>query len=175
MSDVVLGAAPVAQSERDAIHVAVIPMKASEMLRPGQRVGIVSEGIAGPLSAVIGIVDPFLVDVVPKDSAFWLCLLPNTVTGMRHEWKHPSFCAATATDPKEDSVAWLKAAAVSLGVDYDTITSEWSPLENDDYINNGEHIRDIWYEIDDEFWKHHAVVTGRVVPEEKRGGFTCSC
>ena len=75
----------------------------------------------------------------------------------------------------EESVAWLKAAADRLGVSYVHLISEHSDLENDEYINNGEHIRDVWYEIQDEFWKHHKIVPGRDVPEHKRGGFTCSC
>ncbi len=176
MSDVVLGQLIETPQMRDAIHVAVIPMKASEMLRPAQRVGVVADGIAGPATEVVGIVDPYLIDVVPKDAVFWLCLLPNTVTGMRHHWSHPAFePLATVIDEKTVSVAWLKKAAISLGVDYETLISEWSPLETNDYIDDGEHIRDVWLGLADEFWKHHKIVTGRDVPESERGGFTCSC
>lgn len=175
MSDVLLGAVPPANSERDAIHVAVVPMRASELLRPGQRVGVVGPQMAGPSTDVVGIVDPYLVDVVPKDGWFWLALLPNTVTGMRHHWIHPAFEAKAIRTAKEESETWLKAAADRLGVSYVNLISEYSDLENEEYINNGEHIRNVWYEIQDEFWKHHKIVTGRDVPEEKRGGFTCSC
>lgn len=87
MSDVTLGTIPNENENRDAIHVAVIPMVASEMLRPGQRVGIVGPSTVGPSSDVIGIVDPFLQDVVPKGSRFWLMLLPNTVTGILPRWR----------------------------------------------------------------------------------------
>lgn len=175
MSDVVLGKLIETPQIRDAIHVAVVPMKASEMLRPGQRVGIIADGISGPATDAVGIVDPYLTDVVPKGAMFWLCLLPNTVSGMRHHWSHPLFDAAIVVDEKSASVAWLTEAARSLGVDYETLVSEWSELEQGDYINNGEHIRDIWYGLSDEFWKHHKIVTGRDVPEAQRGGFTCSC
>jgi len=175
MSDVTLGVVPPANSERDAIHVAVIPMRASELLRPAQRVGIVGPSLAGPSSDVVGIVDPYLTDVVPKDGWFWLALLPGTVQGMRHHWIHPAFEARTIRTEMEESEAWLKDAADRLGVSYVHLISEHSDLENDEYINNGEHIRDVWYEIQDEFWRHHKIVTGRDVPEHKRGGFTCSC
>ena len=179
MSDVTLGVLPIGPLERDAIHVAVVPMIASEMLLPAQRIGVVGDGIAGPSGKITGIVDPYLTDVVPKGSAFWMCLLPGTVTGMRHHWSHPEFSGPVAPsmpeDPMAESIAWLKEAAKSLGVDYETLVSEYGPLETDDYINNGEHICDIWYGLADEFWKHHKVVTGRDVPELKRGGFTCSC
>ena len=173
-SDVTLGKLIEVPQVRDAIHVAVIPAKASEMLRPGQRVGIVSAGVAGPTATIVGIVDPFLTDVVPKDATFWLCLLPGTVMGMQHHWAHPAFDDVPMSD-KDKSIEWLKAAAIALGEPYEALIAEWSPLERDDYINNGEHIRDIWYELKDDFWKHHKIVTGRDVPEEMRGGFTCSC
>ena len=42
MSDVRLGSLVDGSAERDAIHVAVVPVVASEMLRPGQRVGKVA-------------------------------------------------------------------------------------------------------------------------------------
>lgn len=105
---VVLGEKPMAGDERDAIHVAVVPMVASEMLRPGQRVGVLDGELAGPSEDVVGVVDPYLTDVVFKGERFWLCLLPNTVTGMRHHWSHPVFSAAeTSTPSKEQSKAWL--------------------------------------------------------------------
>jgi hypothetical protein len=181
MSDVLLGAVPPANSERDAIHVAVVPMRASELLRPGQRVGVVGPQMAGPSTDVVGIVDPYLVDVVPKDGWFWLALLPNTVTGMRHHWQHSSF-----TDGFQDlhekpqkaaSVAWIKAQCEDLGISYDELMDPACEIVNGDYILNGlnESSRDHWYSIEDEFWKHYELVTGRSVPTRMRGGFTCSC
>jgi hypothetical protein len=116
MSDVVLGVSPPANADRDAIHVAVIPMRAAELLRPGQRVGIVGDQLAGPSADVVGIVDPYLVDVVPKDGWFWLALLPGTVQGMRHHWQHSAFVEApqAATDvegDKHQAETWLREYA----------------------------------------------------------------
>lgn len=45
MSNVVLGEFPLFSAKRDAVHVAVIPMKAAQELRPGQHV-IVSGNVA---------------------------------------------------------------------------------------------------------------------------------
>ena len=175
MSDVQLGKHPTIDAARDAIHVAVVPMIASIELRPGQRVGV-ADGKVEPAAKSVGIVDPYLTRPVAKGELFWLCLMPNTVTGMRHHWSHPAFDSATVTvDEKAASVEWLKEAARTLGVNYETLIAEWSPLESNDYINNGEHIRDLWYDMHEEFWKHHRIVTGREVPESDRGGFTCSC
>lgn len=181
MSDVILGQLVSPTEQRDAIHVAVIPMLASEMLRPGQRVGIVGDGIAGPSSDVVGIVDPFLLDVVPKHAGFWLCLLPNTVTGMRHHWVHPQFEARGQSlhdlSEKAASEAWLREQCDDLGCDFEDLVGASSRLVYGSYIVSGlnESARDHWYDIEDEFWKHHEIYTGVKTPEENRGGFSCSC
>ena len=92
MSDVKLGAVPPEDAERDAIHVAVVPMMAGQTLQPGQRVEKFSDRTAIATSGVgVGIVDPFRDCAVLCGDTFWLLLHPNTVTGMRHHWSHPGF------------------------------------------------------------------------------------
>lgn len=78
---------------RDAIHVAIVPMKAYQDLDPGEHVGII-EGhleVAGVTNSPIGIVDPFLTKMVKEGQSFWLFLYQGTVTSLRHEWEHPAF------------------------------------------------------------------------------------
>lgn len=180
MSEVTLGRCPNATSERDAIHVAVIPMVASEMLRPGQRVGVIADGAAGPSADVVGIVDPYLTDVVPKGELFWLCLLPGTVTGMRHHWRHPIFDEGqphVIAKNKMSAEAWLRKQCEPLGCSFDALVGDDSELVCAEWIYSplNEDARDYWYEIKDEFWKQHEIYTGRETPEQLRGGFTCSC
>lgn len=92
MSDVKLGATPPENAERDAIHVAVVPMVAGQTLQPGQRVELFTRKTALATRGVgVGIVDPFRDCAVMCGERFWLLLHPNTVTGMRHHWSHPSF------------------------------------------------------------------------------------
>lgn len=173
MSEVVLGALAEGHTERDAIHLAVIPMKASGRLMPGQQVGIVSDGVAGCAAPAIGIVDPFLQVGPSNGQTFWVCLFPGTVTGMRHHWQHPAFGGTPASE-RELSIAWLKDAAEQLDVSYETLVGD-SDLIHADYINNGETIRNIWLGIQEDYWKHRKIVTGEDVSEDDRGGFTCSC
>jgi hypothetical protein len=79
-------------ARRDAVHVAVAPVVAGEELSPGERVALGKYGEAyGPTSKPIGIVDPFLTENVQRGQRFWLFLLPNTVTSLRHVWTHPAF------------------------------------------------------------------------------------
>lgn len=70
--------APPLGSKRDAIHVAIIPLVAPRVMRPGEHLAN-------------GIVNPFLKEPVQPGEAFWLFLYPGTVTGIRHVWSHPAF------------------------------------------------------------------------------------
>ena len=76
---------------RDAIHVAVLPVKAGRYLTPGMRVGVVGKDpiVAFTSLEPIGVVDQFLQDGVKEGEWFWLFLFPGTVTSLRHYWTHP--------------------------------------------------------------------------------------
>jgi hypothetical protein len=85
---------------RDAIHIAVAPVTAAVRLVPGQHVGLVQAGnleLVGPCDSNIGVVDPFLAEVVEPGQRFWLFLYPGTITGLRHVWTHPAFTAVAVT------------------------------------------------------------------------------
>lgn len=86
---------PETERQRDAIHVAIVPVIAEELLQPGQHVGLSRPfGLDNYVSSAaphIGIVDPYLTESVMAGDRFYLCLYPGTVTGMRHYWKHPDF------------------------------------------------------------------------------------
>jgi hypothetical protein len=100
-----LGALPGPEDRRDAIHIAIVPVRACYRLRPGEHVGLLpadfaeshSVGLPGDLPFVgngvapIGIVDPFLLRPVERGEAFWLCLYPYSITSLRHVWTHPAF------------------------------------------------------------------------------------
>ena len=109
MSESQLGELCNEQSRRDAVHVAYLPVKAHKTLRPGQKTG--AKGRESSDDKPIGIVDPFLVDRVKKGQWFKLCLLPGSVTGMRHHWECPAVAAETPTD-KAISEAWLRKYAI---------------------------------------------------------------
>ena len=85
---------------RDAIHLAVAPVKCGELpLLPGQRIGIIN-GVAYPAGYMVaegkvpyhGIVDPFLPNVtLEHGQSFWFVMAPRMVTSLRHVWSHPEF------------------------------------------------------------------------------------
>jgi hypothetical protein len=86
---------PEDQAERDAVHVACMPVVAGETLRPGGHVTLGDDNSTAILwlSDVprypLGIVDPFLKRPVMKGQTFWLWLYPNTITSLKHVWTHP--------------------------------------------------------------------------------------
>lgn len=80
--------------KKDAIHVAIYPVLATEDLLQGQAIKMVYGGTyqvkAADDDKGIGIVDPFLSDPVRQGQWFYMVLYPNTVTGLRHDWDHPA-------------------------------------------------------------------------------------
>jgi hypothetical protein len=82
--------------KRDAIHIAVEPVQASEELWPGHHVAWHDRRKrqvkhANRSAPGIGIVDPFLTGKVAAGQWFWLLVYPRQITSLRHVWEHPSF------------------------------------------------------------------------------------
>lgn len=176
MSDVVLGVPPGKYSERDAIHIAVIPMIADEDLHPGCRIKISEPGHAIKGEPAIGIVDPYLDGRVSKGKRFWLCLFQNTVQGMRHHWSHPAFDDPTGFKASEK---WLREYADK--VNYYTEDSErrfadlCEGLKSDDLHFDGTDLHGI-HDLDDaEDLKYHAEIYLGVKIDFGRFTFSCSC
>lgn len=123
MSDIKLGELVTEEVERDAIHIAIVPVRATETLRPGQHIGLQpgSELFVGKsFKPHIGIVDPFLKKPVKKDDIFYMCLYQNTVTGMRHHWLHPSFSEA----PKAVEITKVKSEEDLLKEEFAMIANQ---------------------------------------------------
>ena len=191
MSDIQLGKKPRPTADRDAIHVAVIPRKAAEDLLPGQRVCLSNSGSAmvALYEEPIGIVDPFYEGRIGEGQWFWLLLLPNTVTGMRHHWSHPSFPSDSNHAPtKEESEAWLKEFAKHSDCpEYEILMAAVTeqPVDHVDgyratapYTIDDEYLifwgRDAHGEIPVEFWDHVENVTGEKC-RYRPSSFSCSC
>lgn len=90
-----LGETPADGAGRDAVHVAVVPLVAAVRMAPGCRFMLDGDGMACPYDgddvAPLGIVDPFRESDVEAGGRFWGFLMPGTVTGIRHVWRHPAF------------------------------------------------------------------------------------
>lgn len=105
---ITLGQLITADTRRDAVHVAVAPMRALEVLKPGERVAHAYDDYvsAARRSRGIGIVDPFLYQDVQRGERFWVFMDPETVTNTRHAWTHPDLPSEDSEDGDADS--WCK-------------------------------------------------------------------
>ncbi len=102
--------------QRDAIHIAVAPVVASEVLKPGERIGFLQDGTVGLGNSdrpSIGIVDPYLDRSVTEGQRFWMFLMPGSITSLRHDWTHPAFRAERVDGDKIAAQKWLETFASS--------------------------------------------------------------
>lgn len=169
---------------RDAIHIAVAAVVATEKLFPGQNIGFVegaehdhkTDVAACERAMSVGIVDPFLTDAVLPGQWFWMFLHPYTITSLRHNWTHPAFGSDHQEEvEKAASEKWMANFANGYGVSYrDMLDAGTRFLSHGDYFCDGgtfegEH-------VPDEYWDHYENITGRKVKSDDRESFfTCSC
>jgi len=160
--------------EKDAIHIAIMPMTSDLVLQPGEHVGVEKEKGVETEKAVradpIGIVDPFLSRAVDPGECFWLCLYPGSITSLRHDWTHPAFAA------NEDE-AWIREFADVCGMSYNVMMNAADGYQEDgSYTFMGENQsynsgHGQW----GEFWTRWARVTGKESPKDEFSFFSCSC
>lgn len=164
-------------ADRDAVHVAVIPVIAGYRLSPGEHVGVISTSqqdiVVGISKDPIGIIDPFLQTAVQADERCYLCMYPGTTHSLKHHWSHPAF-DDVVSDQYIISREWITAFAEEADGSYEELmeaAAQW--------IKCGKLSYNLPYsEIgpDHEFWDHYGVVVGADVPVRLRDHFlACSC
>lgn len=180
---------PTRDVHRDATHVAVVPMTASVVLLPGNRVN--AEGL--PLAPHVGIVDPFLDCIVKAGERFWCYLFPGTVTGMRHEWQHPAFPTTSVVAPppatltptiktalqhQSDSETWLRKFADSYGMSFEDLldaADQYAQHGNATVQHGSQQWRDDFYGHEKDFWHHYEIFRGVKVKDRDGNPFCCTC
>jgi hypothetical protein len=160
---------------RDAIHLAVHPVKAQVRLYPGENVGV-----DGSKNDPVGIVDPFLRGCVEPGEMFWLVIYPRKITSLRHVWQHPAFPDEGERETAERvtrkltgySEEWLRNFASTNDVpSYDQMMEALADSTKSPCFGNDGNAK-----IPAEFWDHYETVTGKTVPQSERGGgFRCAC
>lgn len=172
---------------RDAVHIAVAPVTAGEALRPGQFVGFIEDAftVSSKATKHIGIVDPYLQRMVSKGQRFYMFLLPNTITSLRHDWTHPDFEAEELVAEYAPTFYKLKGAveeekwvtefAEKLNTTYEELMDAAKEyLDNGDYFCDGGKFEG--ESIPDVFWEKYEIIMRESVPENSRGSFlSCSC
>ncbi len=181
--------------KRDAIHLAVDPVVATEDLEPGQHCSLMfgsghlygAAGHSGKTKDTVGIVDPFLERGPRKGERFWLVMYPRMISSLRHVWTHPAFpdepgvhaIEPPPVDPRvRTSTLWIGQFAMDIGISYYALMDAAEDfVESGTYTyENTETYKEHWEKFP-EFWDHYEIVTGKKLdPDEDRGNFfTCSC
>lgn len=180
---------------RDAIHLAVEPVKAGESLQAGQHVGIVNGVAIGAKSGArdwaikkLGIVDPFLTKPVEAGQMFWLVVYPRQIASLRHVWTHQDFpdeqktplvAQRRAVDPEDELI--LRQGAAAKGINYgdfmaaiNEYISDRESGDSDNTICFGEDLN--YDDLPTGFWDAYGRVTGKNIPESYRDVyFRCAC
>lgn len=172
----------ISEVQRDAIHVAIVPLIAECDLYSGEQFKLLYGTTNRAISAGdngIGIVDPFITDYrfINKGSAFWGLLFPGTITGMRHHWEHPAFSTVAEISKSE---LWLRQFADRWGMDFNEIIEGAAKEGDHRYITaRGQdlHSEEELGEDLNLFWEHLSKYTNLHFSEEhKRStGWSCSC
>lgn len=180
MSDVIhsIGKTFYESRPRDAVHMALMAVEVGEPLPPGARV-ILRDGravLATRRETPVGIIDPFLGEERAQPGKWvWLFLWPGTISGLRHEWRHPAIDGAT---DKEAARAWVEEfAREALGLSYDRLMdAAYSTLILDEPVmDNTEVYKRVAEQKWEVFWKHYATITGEGGKRAHGAPFTCSC
>ncbi len=115
-----LGHKPVELGQKDAVHVAIVSVRAAQYIQPGQRCKLNEFGEAIPGNGP-GIADPFVKEI-NRGEYFWLILNSTEVENVSHTWEHPSI---TFEKPKREAQynKYLEGYAEDLGVTYKELMS----------------------------------------------------
>ena len=160
--------------QRDAIHIAVVPIEAKTDLKPGMKV-ILRDGKAErpmdreELRRAVGVVDPYLFDDVKPGERFWLFMWPSTVTSLRHDWFHPALVGGDPTPELRAAMEYLQGAAEDMCMSYDALIQG---LMNGSVEAGMTTIYD--YENNSQFWHNVRVATGRYLSADMVT-FSCAC
>ena len=174
-------------AQRDAIHIAVVPLIAGEDLYTGGKIKLKFGSAEIALKAdynkdeAIGIVDPFLNEYrVKKGERFYGVLFPGTVTGMRHHWQHPKFENLPVAVNEHEQ--WLREFCDEWNFNYDELVLAAIGDADPDFryvTAQGVdlHSREELGADHDLFWEHLEALLGQKFDEEHREGmgWSCSC
>lgn len=118
---IVLGKTPEELGVKDAVHVAIVSVRASLAMEPGSKCLMNENGEAYPSNnKSIGIADPFLKGTIKRGQNFLLILNPDAIDNVQHIWDHPKFSFAPPTTPIKLNRT-LEETAKQYGVTYEQL------------------------------------------------------
>lgn len=76
---------------KDAVHVAIVSVRAGQHLSVGQEITINEYNEAVSSNKGIGYVSPFVQGDILRGTNFWMLLKPHEVPNVQHYWEHDKF------------------------------------------------------------------------------------
>lgn len=172
-----LGKTPTELGIKDAIHTAIVSVRAGCFIEPGQRCGLSKDREAVPDSKGCGVADPFLRNGIQRGQYFWLLLCQDEVPNVQHVWEHPKVDFSPPTiSPSMNRT--IERTAKEFKVTYEQIMSAaqhvydgGSSLPYPGTLNEKALDKAIDYFDNYEFWSEWASETG--VEFENQGTECC--
>jgi hypothetical protein len=166
---------------KDAVHIAIAPVRVGDDLKPGQRARVRYIGGEARVyeayedDACDGIIDPYLHGPVKEGDRCWLFLMPGSITGLRHDWTHPSFASVGGAADREESERWLREYATRYEADYEGMVD--GAVSGKGYCFGDDDGPPNYRGAEADFWRHIENVAGQRFSEQHREGtpFRCAC
>lgn len=115
-----LGKTPNALGVKDAVHVAIVAVRAGAVIDPGERCKMNEHREAIPDYKGEGIADPFRKTKILCGEVFWLMLNQDAVPNVQHTWEHPTIDFSPPTRKVVLNTSIMEAAKL-FGVTYKQI------------------------------------------------------
>lgn len=115
-----LGKVPIELGIKDAIHTAIVSVRAGKPIQPGERCKMNELREAIPDGKGVGVADPFRRGSIARGEWFWLLLDQDEVPNVAHVWEHATIdFSAPAVDPTKNK--YLERYASQYGVTYEQL------------------------------------------------------
>lgn len=116
----VLGKTPDELGTKDAIHTAIVAVRAGLPIYPGSKCRMDEDREAVPDDKGDGVADPFRRGVILAGDSFWLLMNQDAVPNVQHVWEHPTIDFRPPTCEVQRN-ATIAAEAEKFGVTYEQI------------------------------------------------------
>lgn len=151
------GKVPAELGVKDALHVAIVSVRAGQAIKPGQSCDFNEHREAVPSDKGVGVADPFRKGTIFVGESFWL--LMRDVEAVEHHWEHKLDFSPPEREPQYSRT--LLEIAKEYGVTYQQLmeacrkvveTDESQPYPGSKTEDELDAIEDdeLWYEWADE-------------------------
>lgn len=113
-----LGTTPVALGIKDAIHVAIVSVRAGAAMEPGAHIKLNEDREAVPSTPqdAFGVANPYLTETIERGQNIWALMKMEEIPNVTHHWDHTELNFEPPGDFKQNE--YMEQYATELGVTY---------------------------------------------------------